>query len=111
MTRRDFFQATPVGHLIEADEQLEIAELYQREVRQRQAESRAITAQGAFLKSDPQARQLLHTLPRFREVWTTPGTHFAVRAEGHIVRVIVGPKGGIRTRPATTEELTTLAGC
>ena len=53
----------------------------------------------------PNARHLLHTLPRFRDVWTTPGTHFAIRAEGYIARVVVGPKGGIRFRHATAAEI------
>ena len=54
-------------------------------------------------------RHLLHTLPRFRDVRTTPGTHFAVRADGTIARVVVGPKGGIRFRHATAAELDQLA--
>ncbi|MFA7329800.1 MAG: hypothetical protein WC326_01885 [Candidatus Delongbacteria bacterium] len=60
---------------------------------------------------DARFRPLLHTLPRFRDVWTTPGTHYAVRAEGYVARVIVGPRGGIRFRRATTEELKTLVEC
>ena len=54
-------------------------------------------------------RHLLRSLPRFRDVWTTPGTHFAVRAEGYVARVVVGPRGGVRFRHATTAELDQLA--
>ena len=60
---------------------------------------------------DARFRPLLRTLPSFRDVWTTPGTHFAVRAEGYVARVVVGPRGGIRFRQATTEELKSLADC
>ena len=60
---------------------------------------------------DARYRHLLRTLPSFRDVWTTPGTHYAVRAEGYVARVVVGSRGGIRFRQATTEELKTLAGC
>jgi hypothetical protein len=111
MARRDFYQATPVGYLIEADCQLEIAEMYRQDERRRGAQAKGQATQKALMASDPRARQLLHTLPQFREIWTTPGTHFAVRAEGYVARVVVGPKGGIRIRRATTEELKALAGC
>jgi hypothetical protein len=58
---------------------------------------------------DADIRHLQRHLPTFRDVRATPGTHFAVRAEGLIVRLVVGPKGGIRFRRATDEELNQLA--
>jgi hypothetical protein len=108
MARRDFFQATPVGYLIEADCQLEIAETYRQDERRRQAEAKDHATQKALMANDPRARLLLQTLPRFRDVIATPGTHYAVRAEGHIVQLVVGPKGGIRFRHATVAEITQL---
>jgi hypothetical protein len=57
---------------------------------------------------DANIRHLQRKLPRFRDVIATPGTHFAVRAEGHIVQLVVGPKGGIRFRHATAAEITQL---